>query len=546
MRDTPKTRKPVILIIMDGYGIRQENHGNAINQAKKPHLDRFFGEYPYTTIQASGGFVGLPDGQMGNSEVGHLNMGAGRVIYQPLTLISKAIDDGTFFTNEHYLKAMERVKEKGGKLHIFALTSDGGVHAHMKHIIAIIKMAKMHGLSSDQLCYHAFLDGRDVAPQSSAKYLDEIQKTMDSEGIGHITSLGGRYWGMDRDKNLDRVDKDYRVLTMREGNSFTDYHEYIQSEYARLAKEGKSASDEFVLPAYDSRYDGKLEDGDSVIFMNFRPDRAIQMSTLITCPDFYEHPLKNADGSFAWKPYTPPVILKDIFFVCTMHYADYVKGEIAFAIPEVINGLGPVLAERGLKQLRIAETEKYAHVTFYFDGEVDYDDIHKPALKGCRRVLIPSPKVATYDLLPEMSAYKILDALLKELDKKDLDVVILNFANCDMVGHTAIMPAVIKAVETVDECVGKILDYCDKNGGTVLVTADHGNADECLTDEGKPMTQHTTNPVPFCINDKSFKMKEGCALCDIAPTILYLLGEKQPQEMTGHPIVFRPEEKENN
>jgi 2,3-bisphosphoglycerate-independent phosphoglycerate mutase len=543
MRDTPKTRKPVILIIMDGYGIRKENHGNAINQAKKPNLDRFFGEYPFTLVEASGLPVGLPDGQMGNSEVGHSNMGAGRVIYQPLTLISKMIDDGTFFNNEKYVKAMERAKTTGKKLHIFGLTSDGGVHAHMKHILAIIKMAKMHGLSKDQLCYHAFLDGRDVLPQSSLKYLDQVQAVMDAEGIGHITSLGGRYWGMDRDKNLDRVDKDYRVLTMREGNSFTDYHEYIQSEYKRMLANGTSASDEFVLPAFDSRYDGKLEDGDSVIFMNFRPDRAIEISTLITNPHFYETPLKNADGTNAWKPYTPPVILKDIYYVCTMHYSDYVQGEIAFEIPPVINGLGPVLADRGFKQLRIAETEKYAHVTFYFDGEVDYDDIHKPALKGCRRVLIPSPKVATYDLQPEMSAYKILDALLKELDKKDLDVVILNFANCDMVGHTAIMPAVIKAVETVDDCVGKILSYCDKNGGTVLVTADHGNADECIDDQGRPMTKHTTNPVPFCINDKSFKMHDGCALCDIAPTILYLLGEKQPKEMTGHPIVYREEEK---
>jgi 2,3-bisphosphoglycerate-independent phosphoglycerate mutase len=252
MRDKPIARRPVILVIMDGYGLRKENHGNAINQAKKPNLDKFFGEYPFTHIDASGLPVGLPDGQMGNSEVGHLNMGAGRVIYQPLTLISKAIDDGTFFTNPHYIKAMERVKENGGKLHVFGLTSDGGVHAHMKHIEAIIKMAKMHGLAPDQLCYHAFLDGRDVPPQSSVKYLDELAATMVKEGIGHITSLGGRYWGMDRDKNLNRVDKDYRVLTMREGNSFTDYHEYIKSEYARLLSEGKSASDEFVNPAFDS------------------------------------------------------------------------------------------------------------------------------------------------------------------------------------------------------------------------------------------------------------------------------------------------------
>lgn len=543
MRNKPLTRKPIILCIMDGYGLRKENHGNAINQAKKPNLDAMFANYPFTSIEASGLAVGLPEGQMGNSEVGHLNMGAGRTVYQSLTLISKAVEDGTFFTNEHYIYAIENAKKNGGKLHIMALTSDGGVHSHIKHICAMIKLAKMHGIQPDQLCYHAFLDGRDVPPQSACDYLDQIQKTMDEEGIGHICTIGGRYWGMDRDKNMLRVDKAYRVFTLREGPSFTDYHAYLASEYARLAKAGESASDEFVAPAFDSDYDGKMNDGDSVIFMNYRPDRAIQISTLITNPKFYENPAKNADGTFAYKAYTAPVELHNITFVSTMHYADSVKGEVAFSIPPVVNGLGPVLADRGYKQLRIAETEKYAHVTFFFDGTVNYDGVNVPELKGSRRVLIPSPKVATYDLLPEMSAMKILAALLKELDKKDLDVVILNFANCDMVGHTAIMPAVIKAVETVDYCVGQILDYCDKNGGTLLVTADHGNADECIDDNGNPMTQHTTNPVPFCINDKSFKMRKGGSLRDVAPTILYLLGESLPKEMTGTSLVYKDEEK---
>lgn len=537
MKETNK--KPIILVIMDGYGIRKENHGNAINQAKKPNLDKIFAEYPYTTIQASGEFVGLPDGQMGNSEVGHLNMGAGRVIYQPLTLISKEIKDGEFFKNQEYLKAMEHAVKTGKKLHVMALTSDGGVHSHISHILAIIKMAKENGIKPDQLCYHGFLDGRDVLPQSSIGYLDSIQNEMDKEGVGHICTIGGRYYGMDRDKNFDRVNVAYQAMVARKGNSFTDYHAYIKSEYARLLSEGKSASDEFVIPAYDSRFDGEIDDDDSVIFMNFRPDRAIQMSTLLTNPHYYEKPLQNADGTLAWKSFVPVPERKGIFFVCTMHYADYVKAPIAFEIPEIKNALGPYLAENGLKQLRIAETEKYAHVTFYFDGEVDYDGIHKPALAGSRRVLIPSPKVATYNLLPEMSAYKILDALLKELDKKDLDVVILNFANCDMVGHTAIMPAVIKAVETVDDCVGKIHDYCLKNGGTMLITADHGNADCCIDDEGRPMTKHTTNPVPFCITDKSYKMREGCSLCDIAPTILDLLDLPAPKEMTGHPIIYK-------
>jgi len=383
------------------------------------------------------------------------------------------------------------------------------------------------------------LDGRDVQPQSAGKYLSQIEDVMKDQGIGHICTVGGRYWGMDRDKNMNRVDKAYRVFTLREGPSFTDYNAYLNSEYDRLTKAGESASDEFVVPAYDSRYDGQMKDGDSIIFMNYRPDRAIQISTLLTNPHYYETPLKNADGSDMWKAYKAPICLKDIVFVCTMHYADYVNGEIAFRIPEIKNTLGEVLADRGYRQLRIAETEKYAHVTFFFDGTVNYDGVDKPALKGCRRVLIPSPKVATYDLMPEMSAPKILDALLKELDKKDLDVVILNFANCDMVGHTAVMPAVIKAVETVDKCVGKILDYLDKNGGTLLLTADHGNADCCIDADGKPMTKHTTSPVPFCINDKSFKMHTGCALADIAPTILYLLGERLPEEMTGHSIIYK-------
>ncbi len=540
MKDKPITRKPIILCIMDGYGIRKENYGNAINQAKKPNLDKFFASYPYTTIQASGEAVGLPEGQMGNSEVGHLNMGAGRTVYQSLTLISHAVDDGTFFNNEHYIHAIENVKKNGGKLHVMALTSDGGVHSHMKHIFAIIKMAKMYGIEPNQLCYHAYLDGRDVGPQTAGKYLSQVEDVMKEQGIGHICSIGGRYWGMDRDKNMDRVDKAYRVMTLREGNSFTDFNAYLKSEYERLIKAGESASDEFVAPAYDSRYDGQIKDGDSVIFMNFRPDRAIEMSALITNPHYYETPLKNSDGSDMWKPYKAPICLKNIVYVSTMHYADYVKGEIAFKIPEIKNTLGEVLADRGYKQLRIAETEKYAHVTFFFDGGVNYDGVDKPILKGSRRVLIPSPKdVPTYDLEPQMSAYKITDALIKELDKKDLDVVILNFANCDMVGHTAVMPSVIKAVETVDECVGKILSYLDKNGGTLLLTADHGNADCCIDKDGNPMTKHTTSPVPFCINDKSFKMREGCALCDIAPTILKLLGEKQPAEMTGHSIIYK-------
>lgn len=539
MLDKPIKRKPVILCIMDGFGMRKENYGNAINQAKKPHLDDFFASYPFTEIDASGLAVGLPEGQMGNSEVGHMNMGAGRVVYQSLTLITKCIKDGTFFNNEHYLHAINNAKANNKKLHVFALMSDGGVHSHIEHVLAMIDMCKLHGIGRDQLCIHGFLDGRDVSPTSSSKYLDMVEAECKKEDIGHICSLHGRYYVMDRDKNMDRVDVSYRTLVLREGNSFEDFHEYLNAQYESLVKEGKSASDEFIFPAYNSKYDGTIEDGDSIIFMNFRPDRAIQISTLITNPTFYENPPVKEDGSFAFKPYKCPRPLKDITFICTMKYADSVKGEIAFVLPPITNSLGEYLASKGMKQLRIAETEKYAHVTFFFDGTKNYDGVERPELEGCRRVLIPSPKVATYDLKPEMSANEITEALFKELDKGDLDVVILNFANCDMVGHTAVMPSVIKAVETVDSCVGRILDYLDKNGGTILLTADHGNAEQCIDSEGKPMTKHTTSLVPLCINDKSFKFREGGALCDLAPTILDLLGLEKPVEMTGETLLIK-------
>lgn len=539
MRDTPLKRKPVILIIMDGYGLRKANIGNAVNQAKKPHLDAFMHDYPMTTLAASGEEVGLPEGQMGNSEVGHLNMGAGRTVYQSLTLINKNLKDGTFFTNEHYVHAIKKAVETGHKLHVFGLLSDGGVHSHIRHILAMVKMAKMYGVGKDQLLFHCFLDGRDVGMQEAPRYLAALEEEIAKEGIGHIASVHGRYYVMDRDKNMDRVDKSYRVMTMREGNKFTDPIEYVKSQYASLPESGKEPSDEFVIPAYNENVDGTIVDGDSVIFMNFRPDRAIQISTVITNPYFYEHPALKDDGTPAYKAYVPAVALKDITYVCTMKYADSVKGEIAFVLPKLTNTLGEVLANRGFKQLRIAETEKYAHVTFFFDGTVNYDGVEKPELTGCRRVLINSPKVATYDLQPEMSAYLVRDALIKELDKGDLDVVILNFANCDMVGHTAVMPAVIKAVETVDECVGSILDWCDKNGGTILLTADHGNAEQCIDDNGQPMTKHTTAPVPFVVNDKSLKLRDGGALRDIAPTILDLLGTEKPEEMEGVSLITK-------
>lgn len=530
-------KKPIILCIMDGYGIRHNPVGNAVYDAKKPNLDAYFKKYSYTEINASGEYVGLPDGQMGNSEVGHMNMGAGRIVYQSLTLINKAIKDGDFFENEKYLAAIEHAKKFHSKLHIFGLVSDGGVHSHINHILAMIELASKSGL--DDVYMHCFMDGRDVDPQAGAKYVDMIQKKMDQLHFGHIADIGGRYWGMDRDKNMDRVDVHYRLMVDHDGPSFEDYHDFFKYEYEEeLPKVDKAPSDEFLIPHYNAKVDGRIGDNDAIIFMNYRPDRAIQISTLFTNPDFYEYPPKKDDGSLAWKPYKPEHPLKNIFYVCTMKYADSVKGVIAFEPQKLNNILGEYLANNGFTQLRIAETEKYAHVTFFFDGTMNFDGVERPELKGCRRVLINSPKVPTYDMQPEMSAPLVLEALLKELNKHDLDVVILNFANCDMVGHTAVHDACVKAVETVDHCVGEIIKWCDENGGTLLVTADHGNAEEILDENGKPMTAHTTNLVPFCINRVGLKLrqKEG-KLADIAPTILELLGVEKPKEMTGVSLI---------
>ncbi len=531
-------KKPIILCIMDGYGIRNEAHGNAIKEAKKPNLDKFFANNSFTMINASGEYVGLPDGQMGNSEVGHMNIGAGRIVYQSLTLITKAIKDGVFFNNVHYLNAIDHAKKNHSKLHIFGLTSDGGVHSHINHILAMIEMAKMNGL--DDVFVHCFMDGRDVDPQAGVKYVDMIQSKMDELQFGHIADIGGRYWAMDRDKNMDRVDVAYRCMVDHDAESFTDYHEYFKKQYKTLVDQGKKASDEFLIPEYNANCDGRISDNDAIIFMNFRPDRAIQISTLFTNPLFYDKPPVKEDGTLAFKPYRPAHILNNIKYVCTMKYSDSVKGEIAFELPRMNNILGVWLADNGYSQLRIAETEKYAHVTFFFDATMNFDGVERPQLKNCTRVLINSPKVATYDMKPEMSAYEVLDALLRELNKDYLDVVILNFANCDMVGHTAVHDAVVKAVETVDECVGKIIDWCEENDATLLVTADHGNAEEILDDNDQPFTAHTTNLVPFCINKKNLKlMPEGGKLANIAPTIIDLLGATKPIEMTEDSLIIK-------
>lgn len=528
---------PIVLTIMDGYGIRKETYGNAISEAKKPHIDALMQKYPMTLIEASGEYVGLPEGQMGNSEVGHLNLGAGRIVYQSLTLINKAVKDGTFYENIHYLNAIQHAKKYKSNLHIMGLLSDGGVHSHINHIIAMIKMAKREGL--DDVFVHAFMDGRDVDPQVGAQYVEMIMNVMEEEHFGHLADISGRYYAMDRDKNLDRNDVSYRVMVDHDGPSFHNYKEFFKEQYKFLPTTGKDASDEFIIPHYNANCDGRIKDNDAVIFMNFRPDRAIQIGTILSNPHFYEYPPMKEDGTFAYRPYVPKHILKNIFFVSTMKYADSVKGEIAFALPKLTNTLGEWLADNGYRQLRIAETEKYAHVTFFFDGTINYDGVEKPELKNSRRVLINSPKVATYDLKPEMSAYEVTDKLLKELDKKDLDVVILNFANCDMVGHTAVESAVIKAVETVDECVGKVAKYLEDNGGVMILTADHGNAEIIKDEEGRPFTAHTTSKVPVVITIPNLKLAKSGKLSNIAPTIIDLLGAKKPKEMTEDSLIIK-------
>ncbi len=513
-------KKPVVLVIMDGYGISNKDVGNAIKAANKPHLDFLLNNYPSILLDASENAVGLPQGQMGNSEVGHLNIGAGRIVYQSLTLINKAIDEHEFENNPAFMGAIKHVKKHNSILHIMGLLSDGGVHSHLDHILALLKLANEQGIK--QVCFHAMLDGRDVEPQTSLSYLKQIQDYLMANKMGCLASIAGRYYAMDRDKNFERTKRYYDVIVQHKGSSFLDYHDYIKQEYAR---QGAYSSDEFVYPAYYQDAP-TIQDNDAIIFANFRPDRAIQIATVLSNPDYYKD------------VYNPAVHLHNIYFVSMMKYADSVLGSVAFSHPVLSNVLGVCLANQSYHQLRIAETEKYAHVTFFFDGLVKYDGIENPQLPNCQRILIPSPKVATYDLKPEMSAYLITEALLKELDKGDLDVVILNYANCDMVGHTAVKLAVKQAVEVVDECVGRVYAKVQQMGGVMLVTADHGNAESIADVQGHPLTAHTTNPVPLIITSHAVKfiINRG-KLADLAPTILYLLGAQIPGEMTGSILI---------
>ncbi|WP_019394945.1 2,3-bisphosphoglycerate-independent phosphoglycerate mutase [Priestia filamentosa] len=507
-------KKPVALIILDGFALRNEEYGNAVAQAKKPNFDRYWNEHAHATLTASGEAVGLPEGQMGNSEVGHLNIGAGRIVYQSLTRVNLAIREGEFEENATIVGAIAHAKENNKKLHAFGLLSDGGVHSHIEHLYAILRLAKKQGL--DEVYIHGFLDGRDVGPQTARKYIEALQEQIKEVGIGKIATLSGRYYSMDRDKRWDRVEKAYRAMAYGEGPTYTDPLEVIEDSY----KNG--IYDEFILPSViideDGSPVGKVEDEDAIIFYNFRPDRAIQISNTFANEDF---------RSFERGENYP----KNLHFVCLTRFSETVNGFVAFKPVNLDNTIGEVLSQNNLKQLRIAETEKYPHVTFFMSGGREAE------FPGETRILIDSPKVATYDLKPEMSVYEVTDALLAEIEGDKQDAIILNFANPDMVGHSGKLEPTIKAIEAVDECLGKVVDAILAKGGDAIITADHGNSDIIITDEGTPHTAHTTNPVPVIVTRDGVELREDGILADLAPTMLTLLDVEQPKEMTGKTLI---------
>ncbi len=501
-------KKPLILIIMDGFGIAPPE-GNAIYAAKTPNLDRYFSTYPTTQIGASGLDVGLPDGQMGNSEVGHTNIGAGRIVYQELTRITKSIGDGDFFENEAFLKAIENVKKHGTALHLMGLVSPGGVHSHETHLYGLLELAKRNGL--ENVYVHCFLDGRDVPPASASGYVQNLQDKIREIGVGKIATVEGRYYAMDRDNRWERVEKAYAALVYGEGVQADDPVKAIEDSYKN------EVTDEFVLPIVCQKNAG-IKANDSIIFFNFRPDRAREITRTFVDPDFKGFERRN--GFFP------------LCYVCMTQYdATMPNVDIAFKPEKLTNTFGEYIAKNGLTQLRIAETEKYAHVTFFFNGGVEKQYENED------RRLIASPKVATYDLKPDMSANEVTEELLSCIASDRYDVIILNYANCDMVGHTGVFEAAVAAAETVDTCVGRIVEAILAKGGAALITADHGNADRMLDDDGvTPFTAHSTNPVPFCVVGYPCKLREGGVLADIAPTMLRILGLPQPPEMTGKSI----------
>ena len=503
--------KKAVLVIMDGFGIAPAAPGNAITNANTPNLDKLFAEYPNSLLQASGLDVGLPEGQMGNSEVGHTNIGAGRIVFQILPKITQEISTGKFFENAVYIKAIDDAVNNGKPLHVMGLLSTGGVHSHLTHILAMLDMAKQRGVKN--VYVHCFLDGRDVAPTSGAGFLRELQAKCDELGNAKIATVQGRFWGMDRDKRWDRGEAGYNAIVCGEGAMADDAAEAVEASYA------ENVTDEFVKPTVICP-EGVINQGDSVIFMNFRPDRAREMTYALNLPEF--------DGFNRKKTVYP------LSYVCTAQYDEALTLPIAYP-PEVLEStIGDIISEGGMRQFRIAETEKYAHVTFFFNGGVEKQ------FEGEDRCLVPSPKeFATYDLVPEMSARTVCDKLVDAISSDNYSLIICNFANCDMVGHTGVMDAAIKAVETVDECIGRIYAEVSKHDDTVLlITADHGNADVMFDETGKVNTAHTTNPVPFIVCDKGVTVKPG-RLADISPTILDIMGLKQPAAMTGESLVSK-------
>ena len=505
------SKKPVLLCIMDGFGwVPNETYGNAVVAAKTPHLDALMEKYPMTTIEASGMAVGLPDGQMGNSEVGHTNMGAGRIVYQQLTLITKSIRDGEMFKNPVLVKNMKAAIEAGKAIHLMGLVGTGGVHSHADHWFGVLEMAKHMG--AKEVYLHCITDGRDTDPHAGKGFLADLQAKLDELGVGKIASVSGRYYAMDRDNNWDREEKAYAAFVYGEGNHAANAQEAIEASYA------DDKTDEFVLPCVTCE-GGRVQDGDTVIFMNFRPDRARQM-TRIFCDDAFTG-FERRGGR------------KQVHYVCMAEYdATMPNCEVAYPPVELKNVLGQYLSENGKTQLRIAETEKYAHVTFFFNGGVE------APYEGEDRCVIPSPKVATYDLKPEMSAPEVADECVKRIESGKYDVVILNFANCDMVGHTGVFEAAVKAVEAVDAAVEKVITAVLNAGGCAFLTADHGNAEKMKNPDGTPFTAHTTNVVPFvAIGCGDVKLREGGCLADIAPTMLPYIGLPVPAEMTGKSII---------
>ncbi|RDU24814.1 2,3-bisphosphoglycerate-independent phosphoglycerate mutase [Anaerosacchariphilus polymeriproducens] len=511
------SKRPTVLMILDGYGLNSKKEGNAIALAKKPVMDKLMEEYPWVKGNASGLSVGLPEGQMGNSEVGHLNMGAGRIVYQELTRITKSISDGDFFENEALLTAVNNAKANKSALHLYGLVSNGGVHSHNTHIYGLLELAKRNNL--DKVYVHCFLDGRDTAPQSGKDFVQELIDKMNEIGVGEVASVAGRYYAMDRDNRWDRVEKAYHALVDGEGVKASDAVDAIQKSY------DNEVYDEFVLPTVIEK-DGKpvatIKENDSIIFFNFRPDRAREI-TRAFCDDNFEG-------------FKREQRLK-LTYVCFTEYDISITNKyVAFHKVEIKNTLGEFLAAHGLKQARIAETEKYAHVTFFFNGGIEEPN------KGETRILVKSPKVATYDLQPEMSACEVADKTIEAMKSKEYDVIIVNFANPDMVGHTGIEAAAIAAIEAVDNCLGRVMDALKEVDGQMFICADHGNAEQLVDyDTAEPFTAHTTNQVPFILvnYDKEYKLREDGCLADIAPTMIEMMGMEQPKEMTGKSLLMK-------